>query len=644
MSQAKSSLSKYAVWHGVDAPPQELRRVKAGPLTAYVDGFDLRYVSAGGVEVVRRIYAAVRDRHWNTIPGEALAYELDDRGDSFGVRFAVRHESRDIDFTWEGRIEGKADGTIELAHDGAAPRDMLYSRIGFCVLHPYRETRGRPYRARTPDGDVSGEFPQLIGPQRFEGGIYHPLFPSFDRLEIDLEAGGTVQFEFEGDLWEDEDQRNWTDASFKTYCTPIKLGFPHELPAGKRIAQRVRLWVEGLPEGVADAEPPVLRVGGPLGRRLPRLGLGSASDGAPLGDRELEAVRALGLDHLRVDVHPAGPGWEERLQQGRAEAERLGWTLEVALFLQDTGSLPRVAELLFGARVERVLVLAEGAQTTSPDETTPATLVEQTRTALATALPGAAFAGGTDLYFTELNRTRPGAERMDAVFYSVIPQVHAFDDVSLVETLEAQAETVESAHALAAGRPVVVSPVTLRRRFNHHAGGEEAEPEPGRLPDTVDPRQPSLLGAAWTVGSIKYLAESGAACVTYFETAGWKGVVEREAGTPLPEVFASTPGRVFPLHRVLAWAGEWKDAELLACASNARLRVVGVAVEREGRRSLLAANLQANRVAVRLEGLPARGTLRRLNDETAPDWSEPQALAGSSTLELGAFETVRVDV
>ena len=54
---------------------------------------------------------------------------------------------------------------------------------------------------------------------------------------------------------------------------------------------------------------------------IDQLGLGSAAEGAPLGDHELEAVRALGLDHLRVDVHPAGPGWEERLQQGRAEAQ-----------------------------------------------------------------------------------------------------------------------------------------------------------------------------------------------------------------------------------------------------------------------------------------------------------------------------------
>jgi len=65
--------------------------------------------------------------------------------------------------------------------------------------------------------------------------------------------------------------------------------------------------------------------------------------------------------------------------------------------------------------------------------------------------------------------------------------------------------------------------------------------------------------------------------------------------------------------------------------------------ERDGRRSLLAANLQADPVAVRLEGLPARVTLRRLNDDTAPDSSEPQALDGVSTLELGAYETVRAD-
>jgi hypothetical protein len=634
--------ARYPVWHGVDAPPQKLRAVRAGPLTAVVDGFDLRYVSAGGIEIVRRIYAAVRDRYWNTIPGHTLAYDVEDRDDSFTVRFTVCHRSRDVDFTWDGGIEGSAEGAIELWLDGAADDDMLFNRIGFCILHPYRQTRGRPYRAHTPEGDISGEFPRLIGAQRFENGIYLPLFPSFDRLDIDLEAGGTVCFEFEGDLWEDEDQRNWTDASFKTYCTPIKLGFPHELPAGGRITQRVRVSLAGVMQGAAETPASALRVGRPLGRRLPRLGLGSASDGAPLSERELDLVRALGLDHLRVDVHPTVAGWEEGLRRGRSEAERLGWGLELALFLQDAEPLPHVAQILAGARVDRVLVLVEGAQTATPDETTPASFVDSGRNGLAATLPGALFAGGTDLYFTELNRTRPDAERMDAVFYSIIPQVHAFDDLSLIETLEAQAETVESARSLAAGKPVVVSPVTLRRRFNPHATGDEAEPEPGQLPDTVDARQPSLLGAAWTLGSIKYLAEAGVASATYFETAGWRGVVEREAGAPLPEAFASSPGQAFPLYRVLACMGEWKDAKLLECSSSQPLRVVGLSVARDGGGALLAANLQADPVMTRFEGLTGRMTLRRLNDATAPDWSEPQLLEDPS-LELGPYEIIRID-
>lgn len=40
--------------------------------------------------------------------------------------------------------------------------------------------------------------------------------------------------EFEGDVFEMEDQRNWTDASYKTYCTPwgcpSRLSSPAAIP------------------------------------------------------------------------------------------------------------------------------------------------------------------------------------------------------------------------------------------------------------------------------------------------------------------------------------------------------------------------------------------------------------------------------
>jgi D-apionolactonase len=637
----------------LDAPPQDLRILCAGPLTVALDGIDLRYVRAGKVEVVRRIYAAVRDRNWNTVPGRVSGLEIDDRGDSFEIRYRVHHVSRDVDFAWGGLIAGDADGRISLVLDGAAGRDLLYNRIGFCVLHPFRETAGRPYRARTSEGDTAGSFPTLVGPQRFENGVYLPLFPSFDRLEIDLADGSTARFAFEGDLWETEDQRNWTDASFKTYCTPIKLGFPHELREGGQVVQRVDVSVAGIPPK-AGTQPrrtePVLRIGKPTGRTAARLGLAAPSDGVPAASREIELLRALDLDHLRAEARLAEPGWEARLDSALELRRQLDVELELAVFLrpEHERELDRLAARVAGVPIARVLVVPGGAQTATPLETTPVGLVQLVRRHLGAA----PITGGTDLNFCELNRTRPEAERMDGIFYPIHPQVHAFDDISLVETLEAQADTVETALTFARGKPVIVSPITLKRRFNAVATAEEPGPGEGELPDPVDQRQPSLLAAAWTNGSVKYLSEAGASSLTYFETTGWRGVLERESGSPLPERFRSRAGEVFPLYHVLGDLGALKGGALLECRVDDPLAAVAVAVVHGDGTTVLVSSLQARPQTVRVEGLAGPARIRRLNSETAAHAAanpeafrhEHESLDDPGALALLPFETVRVDV
>ena len=60
---------------------------------------------------------------------------------------------------------------------------------------------------------------------------------------------------FAGDVFEMEDQRNWTDASYKTYCTPLALPFPVEIPEGARISQSVTLTL--IPQSGGDI--PVVR-------------------------------------------------------------------------------------------------------------------------------------------------------------------------------------------------------------------------------------------------------------------------------------------------------------------------------------------------------------------------------------------------
>src|ERR1700743_788582 len=123
------TLSSLVALHGRAEPLQAPTPLRAGPLTAALDGVDLRYVRVGEVELVRRIYVGVRDRNWNTIPGVASPVKVDQREDGFAVSFGVRHTSHDTDFSWEGMITGYADGVIRFAMDGRGERTMLFNRI-----------------------------------------------------------------------------------------------------------------------------------------------------------------------------------------------------------------------------------------------------------------------------------------------------------------------------------------------------------------------------------------------------------------------------------------------------------------------------------------------------------------------------------
>ena len=654
------TLSPFQLWYGRDVPPAEPRLLRAGPLTVLVDGRDLRYVRLGEQELVRRIYVAVRDHNWDTIPGEPANVRIDAADDHFHVRFDVRHQQGPVDFAWRGEIAGSAEGTITYTMEGAAGSEFRYNRIGFCILHPPDECAGRPYRGRTPDGPIAGTLPLRIGPQRIVDGTILALFPAVESLAIDLEPGVTVRFDFEGDLFEMEDQRNWTDASFKTYCAPLALPWPKQARAGQTIRQRVTVCVEGAPGTTASvpkqtgyrSTPLRLTLGEPLAQRLPCIGLGMASHGQALSAREIERLRALSLDHLRVDLRRQEPGCAGELERAIQTCRSLGCSLELALFM--TGAWEdelRVLASLLAPRPPIARILAFHAGRDPVD----APWMRAVRERLRELAPGAPVAGGTNVYFCELNRNPPPTEALDAVVYSLNPQVHAFDELSMVESVAAQAETVTSARALCRDLPVVVSPVTLKPRFNPNATEPEPAPPPDQLPPPVDPRQMSLFGAAWTLGSLKYLAESGAASITYYETTGWRGVIETEAGSLLLDRFPSEPGMVFPLYHIFADLAECKPGQLLACHSSDPLFVLGLAVRVGSRLRLLLANMTPTPQQVAVESLDAEAvSLRRLNAENALlAMSEPhrfrsaretmRVAGGKLMVELSPYETARID-
>jgi hypothetical protein len=404
--------------------------------------------------------------------------------------------------------------------------------------------------------------------------------------------------------------------------------------------QAVSVTADGAGPAVPDSAPAgriYLNVGILTGQYVPDVGVAHAT-GQSLSDSEAQWLAVLAPAHLRAELHLADPAWPEALAGASQSAERTGAQLELAVFVPEASDkqLARLRELLAGRDVVRVLVAPEGAQTTTDEETTPAARLRHVRDAL--SLDGVPMAGGTDMYFCELNRTRPQIDEMDGVFWSLNAQVHAFDDVSLLETPEAQGEQVRTAREFAPGKAIFVGPVTLRRRYNVNATAAEEENGDG-LPDSVDPRQAALIGAAWTLASAKHLAEQGADAITYFEAVGWRGVMHG--------------GQVFPLFHVLADVAELCGAEIVRCETNRPLEVAGFAVRRgaDGGVTVLIANLTPRPQTLALSGLAERGRVRRLNADTAEGaMSDPKQFrdgAGQSSelgeLNLDPYETVRID-
>jgi D-apionolactonase len=247
-------------------------------------------------------------------------------------------------------------------------------------------------------------------------------------------------------------------------------------------------------------------------------------------------------------------------------------------------------------------------------KTTPPHLIQLAREILGPVVPGIPIGGGSNAYFTELNRDRPDLTAADIVCYSLNPQVHAFDNTSIAENALAIAATVTSAQHIYLGKSIAVTPITLKPRFNPDATGAAGDERSDGLPGNVDTRQMSLFGAAWTVAALQALAQSGASCATFYETLGWRGVMERDEGSHLPKQFRSLAGGVFPLYLVLTALGEFQGGEVVATRVSQPLTVAVLASEKSGRRRILLANLTPNPQEIVLRGLNGEFRLRQLNE------------------------------
>ena len=646
-----TKLSPPVLYYGKDTLLPEHKELRAGPLSLIFEDGDLRYIRFGNKEIIRRVYVAIRDHNWDTILPKLSNLQIDTADEKFKITYSVENKQDDIHFSWQGTITGKEDGTVTFSMDGEAVSTFERNRIGFCLLHPM-SCSNIPCRVEKIDGTIEqGIFPKFISP--------HQPFMDMQAISHQVESDLWAEVRFSGDIFEMEDQRNWTDASYKTYCTPLAVPYPVVVVAGTKVSQSIKLTLKS----ESNKTKPVRDSARLTNKKdnhttfiydnkkthsIPCIGLGSASHNQPLSERELGHLKALNLSHLRVDIDFESD-YQQTLQRAINEANSLSISLEVALHLDNSAeeqlkSWKKTVEQLEPSVATYLIFHQEESSTSSQ-------WVEISRRYLA----GTRIGAGTNAYFTELNRNRPAVEGLDLICYSINPQVHAFDNSSLTETLEAQAITVESVQQFSSKLPIAVTPITLLPRFNPNATGPESPPKAGELPDQVDVRQMSLYGAGWTLGSLKYLSQSGVYSTTYYETSGWRGVMETEEGPQLPEQFQSIPGAVFPLYHVLADIGDFAGGEVMPSTSSDPLKLEGIVLKKGKLRRIIFANLNLTPLKVTVKDLTESVLVRHLNEANAQSANKSpedfraevgQHLStsnGNLTLDLEPYAIARID-
>ncbi|HML38950.1 MAG TPA: hypothetical protein PKA19_16265 [Bacillota bacterium] len=569
-------------WIGTDSVQQAPRRFQTGSLTLdYISG-RIANISVGGKRVIDEVYFALRDCNWGTIPYRIENFAAEEAAGEFDISFTALHEKDEIRFMWEGHITGRGQ-SVAFSFDGLADSDFMRNRIGFCVLHP------------AACGGVECEVEHLESPA--ERGVFpEEIAPNQPFIDIKSIAhfpfeGMAVKVAFEGDVFEMEDQRNWTDASFKTYCTPLRLPFPAPVKKGERFHQAVIITVEADAEqtaGVSSSHEETVSLSKGEVIHGSTFSLGSCVSG-PLTDLQMERVKALELSHLRYEYRFDGSS--APAENIAAQARELGVKLYIAAFFSGSfkSELSELAEFLDSHQSDilGIAVFEQDVKVISEEKLSAA------RQALSRySIP---VGSGTDAFFTQINRERLPASLMDFVNYSNNPQVHAFDNMSIMTTTEGQTANLLSCAKLYPGLPVWVSPITLKMRWNPDTTGKIILKKREMHWD-VEPRQISLFAASWFLRSLAACLKDGAAVVTYFELTGCKGIME-DTNPRRDYRFPSAPDMLYPLYYAFYALRGLKDFDITAVITE---HVTALILKNSGETRLILSNTKEEEIAISL--------------------------------------------
>lgn len=600
--------------YGTDEPARPSRLLRAGPLEALLEAGNLRHIRFGGVEIIRAISFIVRDRNWGTYDPVLADLVVSERPGAFAVSYTAIVDDGVQRLDYGAAIEGHADGRLDFSARALPGTDFLTNRTGFVVLHPIDGVAGAPVTIEDVEGTVTpGRFPDLIEPAQ-------PMM-NLRALTHEAAPGLSVVCRMVGDTFEMEDQRNWTDASYKTYVRPLARPWPYVLSEGHSVEQGVHLVIEGGTRATATADEVITLALGTVGGPFPTLGLGYDPQADAAARSRHEVLREVGAAHLVCHYDPRRGHGPETLAEAVAVAGSIGATpwLEAVIVGIDEAetevlALGAVVRSLGSPFATILLSPAADLKGTLPGSAwPPAPEAKALFEAARVAFPGARLGGGMFSLFTELNRKRPPVPLLDVVTFTTAALVHAGDDLSVMESLETLPAVFRSAAAIAGTTPLAVGPSAIGMRLNPYGASPEVNPlNTRRAMNLNDPRQRGLLGAAWAVGYMAQAARAGLWTVTLGGLTGPFGILSVPQAWPQP--WFDEEGGVFPVFHILKGLASLAGLAMREIASGEPARLQALAVETPDGVTIWVANLTGSTVTI--EAPPGLRDLAIIDDDS----------------------------
>ena len=472
--------------------------------------------------VLRSVRAVIRDRDWNT-----AQLVIDSFTESANeLKFVVHSDGFGAEFT--GEVYAKVDGQVAtITMDLTALSDYQTNRTGLIVLHS-PDVSGAPLEVTHTNGETEAlKFPLSISPNQ----------PVFDIAALSWQHNALqIDVAFAGDIFEMEDQRNWSDASYKTYNRPLSKPFPYQVSTGEKILQIIKIHVQ--PTGEAKEKTlenkiQLIKLG-----KFPQTQVTASTapdvqaeqlnkDGNP---RNHEAI----ADVVLVELDLASSNWQAALNRAAASSQKL----DVRFIVLEHADLQKGIEAICKLPNEIVRVGAFD----SGNHVSPSSLTNLLRDLAKKFDLGAAIVSGARSHFTELNREQsqilPGSTE---ITYASTPLFHSLTNEQLLESVAMQRIIAKQAVEIANGKPVHVGPIYLRPRFNNVATAIQPAPTKADLSEgygaeftgSNDERQSSQELGAWVIASAAATSVPGIATLTWFEQWGPRGLAA-ENGQELP--------------------------------------------------------------------------------------------------------------